>query len=158
MIRELLLVRHGDAEFFGPDGSDASRRLTQHGRSDLERSYPKIFAGLKNATDVHLWVSPAVRAQETAAVIRDAARVPFASEDVHDSLYAQNDEAFLAELEAEGEGCVIAVGHIPFMERMLFELTGEHRSFGKGAVACISFVGGDLRKATLDWFAKVPKR
>ncbi len=156
MIRELVLVRHGDAEFYGPEGTDASRRLTKKGRKALETTYPTTFQVLAGRDDLHLWVSPAVRAVQTAEVISGSG-VDFVDEDMHESLYQQNDDEFLAELEAEGEGCVVAVGHIPFMERMLYELTGDDISFGKGAVACVSFKNGDLGRGKLAWFVQGPK-
>ena len=156
MIRELVLVRHGDAEFVGPEGTDASRRLTKKGREVLQAAYPETFARLRDVDDVHLWVSPAVRAVETAELV-EGAGVHFVDKDVHKSLYEQDDDGFIAELEAEGEGCVVAVGHIPFMERMLYQLTGDDIKFGKGAVASVTFKKGELRRGRLSWFIQGPK-
>lgn len=156
MINKLVLVRHGDAEFYGPEGTDESRRLTKHGRKALRRAYPSVFARLADEDGLNVWVSPAVRAVQTAEVVADALDIDPDTFDVHDSLYVQDDDEFLAELEAEGEGVVIAVGHVPFMQRMLYKLTGTDVSFTKGSVAAISFEGGDLRKGTLDWFAEGP--
>lgn len=157
MLERLVLVRHGDAEFIGPEGTDTSRRLTKRGLKALKKAYPKTFASLKDVDDLSMWVSPAVRAVETAEVAGDVLGVDPDDFDIHVCLYEQDDEEFLAELEAEGDGCVVAVGHIPFMHRMLWNLTGEDIPFPKGSVACIAFEDGDLSKATLEWFDEGPR-
>jgi len=157
MLRKLVLVRHGDAEFFGPEGTDASRRLSKHGKRDLKKAYPDIFDCLRAEEDLHVWVSPAVRALQTAKVLAKVLDIDPDDFDIHNSLYEQYDEEFLAELDAEGDGIVIAVGHIPFMNRMLYALTGEDIPFGKGSVACIAFADGELKNAQLEWFETVPK-
>lgn len=156
MVRMLVLVRHGDAERYGPEGTDASRRLTRRGAKALRRAYPRTFRRLADAGDVALWVSPATRALQTAEVAADVLGIDPKDFDIHQSLYDQDDEEFLAELGAEGDGCVVAVGHVPFMNRVLRELTGEGVAFAKGSVAAISFASGDLSRGRLEWFADCP--
>lgn len=158
MIRKLVLVRHGDAEFYGPEGTDESRRLTTRGLEALKSAYPRIFAALRDEPDVSLWVSPAVRAMQTAEVVGEALGIDPDEFALHDSLYEQDDDEFLAELSAEGEGIVVAVGHIPFMQEMLYQLTGEDLPFKKGAVACIAITDNDRFHGTLEWFETAPKR
>lgn len=157
MLKRLVLVRHGDAEFYGPEETDASRRLTKKGKKALKRAYPQVFSALKGRDDLSIWVSPAVRAMETAEVVGDVLGIDPDEFDCHVSLYEQDDEEFMAELEAEGDGTVIAVGHIPFMHRVLWELTGEDEPFSKGAVASVAFNDADLRHAEMEWFAECPK-
>lgn len=157
MVETLVLVRHGDAELFGPEGTDESRRLTELGIEALERDYPMTFARICDRADLKIWVSPAVRALETAEIAGKVLDIEPESFELHNSLYEQDDDVFVAELEAEGTGCIVAVGHIPFMQRLAFELAGVDLPFGKGAVAAISFPTGDLRRGQLDWFVQGPK-
>ena len=156
MLNMLVLVRHGDAEFFGPEGTDASRRLTKRGVKALARAYPAIFSQLKDEEGIRFWVSPATRALQTAEIAAGTLGIAPADFDLHESLYAQNDDEFLAELEAEGDGCVIAVGHVPFMQRMCWDLTGANVPFSKGSVAAVRFADGDVSKAELVWFEPGP--
>lgn len=158
MLRKLVLVRHGDAEFYGPEGTDASRRLTKKGRKALKHGFPEMLEPLVGEEGITFWVSPAVRAVETAEIAADVLGIDPDEFDFHESLYEQDDEEFLAELYAEGDGCVVAVGHIPFMPRVLYSLTAEDIPFGKGSVACVSFEDGDIDRATLEWFAHVPAK
>ena len=143
MLQRLVLVRHGDTEFFGPEGTDESRRLTKRGAKALRKAYPTTLEPLKALADVAFWVSPAVRANQTAEIAADVLDI--------------DPDEFLAELGAEGDGTVVAVGHVPFMHRMLWTLTGEDVPFSKGSVASVAFEGGDLRKATLEWFVEGPE-
>lgn len=157
MLQRLVLVRHGDTEFFGPEGTDESRRLTKRGAKALRKAYPTTLEPLKALADVAFWVSPAVRANQTAEIAADVLDIDPDEFDIHTSLYEQDDDEFLAELGAEGDGTVVAVGHVPFMHRILWALTGEDVPFSKGSVASVAFEGGDLRKATLEWFVEGPE-
>lgn len=156
MIERLVLVRHGDAEFYGPDGTDLSRRLTVDGAEALREAYPDIFSRLASEQEVTFWVSPAVRAYETAEIAAEVLDIDPEDFSTRESLYEQDDDMFQMELYAEGEGCVVAVGHVPFMHRFLWELTGEDIAFGKGSVACVTFDDGDVSHAKLEWFAEGP--
>lgn len=156
MVERLVLVRHGDAEFYGPDG-DESRRLTKRGKKALKKAYPQIFAALKQLDDVTFWVSPAERALATAEIAADVLDIDPEDFDIHNSLYEQDDDEFLAELDAEGEGTVVVVGHIPFVHRILWELTGEDIPFTKGSVASVALEDGDVRHGRLEWFAEGPE-
>ena len=157
MLKRLVLVRHGEAEFMGPEGTDESRRLTPQGKEELEKAYPATFEPLKGLDDVTIWVSSAIRAQQTALVIAELLGIEPEDFDLHLSLYTQDDDEFLAELEAEGQGTVIAVGHVPFTQRMLFKLTGEDLPFTKGSVASLTFADGDPSKAQLEWYKAGPQ-
>lgn len=153
MLELLVFVRHGDAEFYGPEGTDVSRRLTKKGVKALRRGFPEVFKNLEGRDDIHIWVSPAVRAIQTAEVVGETLGIDPDEFDIHNSLYDQDDDEFLAELEAEGDGCVIAVGHVPFVQRVTLNLTDVDVPFSKGSVAAISFGGETLREAELEWFA-----
>ncbi|MGN0076153.1 MAG: SixA phosphatase family protein [Parafannyhessea sp.] len=152
MVSLLVLVRHGDAEPKGADG-DKARRLTPEGLKRLRKSYPSLFADFEARGSLELWVSPAVRAQMTAEVVADALGVDANEAIPHESLYDQDDEAFLGELRASDAGTIVAVGHVPFMRDMVEWLCGEDLPFHKGAVAAIEFPTGRIARgeARLLW-------
>ena len=157
MIRKLVLIRHGDAEYRRLGETDAQRRLTKEGLKALQREYPALLSPLAgNLDDLQVWSSEAVRARQTAEVACDALGIEPEAIEFHKSLYAQDYDMFYAELEA-AEGTVVAVGHIPFMEEVSGDLTGTFISFPKGSIACFEVRGNDLRKAQLLWFARGPE-
>ncbi len=151
-IERLVLVRHGKPENYGPDGTDASRRLTPEGVAELERRFScELAPRLGSEKSIHIWSSPAVRARQTAELA--ASSLGIASDAIEEckALYAQDDVEFMAELEAMGDGTVIAVGHIPFMDRFCWSLTGQDVLFRQGTVCCIEFAGGELQHGGVAW-------
>ena len=162
MVETLVLVRHGKAEPGSPTLPDIERSLTSAGRAALAapEGFPTIFARLDGPMreQAELWVSPALRARQTAEEV--AAVIGARPLIEHESLWEQDGVAFLDELAAADARTVIAVGHIPFMNELLDWLTGEAERFSPGGVAAIrlsptrsaSELGG-----TLLWTAKAPK-
>ena len=155
MVKMLVLVRHGAPEATSPTGSDLDRRLTSSGARSLRAAYPRTFALLGDDPRVSVWSSPAVRALETADVV--AAAVGAEDIEVHQSLYAQDGAAFLAELEATDAPCVIAVGHAPFVDTLVARLVGTCPPFGKGTAAAIDLPEGPGRRGVLRWFVTGPE-
>lgn len=156
MIRKLVLIRHGDAEYRRLGETDAQRRLTKHGLKALQREYPAMLAPLAQEHDVHVWSSEAVRAQQTAEVACDVLGVARKDIEYHLSLYAQDWDLFYGELDA-ADGVIVAVGHIPFMEEVASELAHQMIGFPKGSIACFEVPDGDLRHAKLQWFQRGPE-
>lgn len=161
MVETLILVRHGKAE---PGGGrpDIERPLTDAGRAALAApdGFPAIFARLDDDVreQAELWVSPALRARQTAEEV--AAVIGGRPLIEHESLWEQDGVAFLEELAASGARSVIAVGHIPFMNELLDWLTGEAESFSPGSVAAIRLSptgSANELGGTLLWLLKVPK-
>ena len=162
MVSTLILVRHGKAEHGGPGVPDIERQLTDAGRAALAgpEGFPASFSQLseEERDEAELWVSPAVRAEQTAeeilVVIGDR---PMRE---HESLWEQDQIAFLQEVAASDARMVIAVGHIPFMNDMLDWLTDDASlSFSPGAVAAVRMDPGQTAAdchGTLMWFAKGP--
>ena len=135
MIRKLVLIRHGDAEYRRLGETDAQRRLTNTGLKALQREYPAMLAPLSgDLDDLQVWSSEAVRARQTAEVACDVLGVEPEAIEFHRSLYAQD-----------------------FMEEVSGDLTGTFISFPKGSIACFEVRGNDLRKAQLLWFARGPE-
>mgnify|MGYP003238312487 FL=1 len=151
MVKTLVLVRHGAPEA----GADLDRRLTASGARALRTAYPRTFALLGDDAQVEVWSSPAVRALETADVV--AASTGAQDIEVHQSLYAQDMAAFLAELEASDALVVAAVGHAPFVDNLATRLLGQCPSFGKGTAVAIDLPDGASGRGVLRWYVAGPE-
>ena len=155
MVKTLVLVRHGAPEATSPTGADLDRRLTESGARSLRAAYPRTFALLGDSPRAPVWSSPAVRAPETADVV--AASPGAADIEVHQSLYAQDVAAFLAELGAADAPCVIAVGHAPFVDTLASRLVGGCPPFGKGTAVAIDLPEGADGRGVLRWYVAGPE-
>ncbi len=160
MVKTLVLVRHGKTEDVSETGMDIDRKLTASGIRALEVSFPRTFSLLGEEPDVVIWSSPAVRALQTAGVVAEA--VDVGSIDVHQSLYDQDVDGLLAELEAAMPaldcGALVLVGHVPFMDELSLRLADVELRFNKGAVAAISLDEGKATEkgCTLRWYVAGP--
>lgn len=155
MVKLLVLVRHGAPEATSPTGADLDRRLTESGARALRAAYPRTFSLLGDIDRPQVWSSPAVRALETADVV--AAATGAEDIEVHQSLYAQDAAAFLAELEAAQATCVIAVGHAPFVDTLAARLAGSCPMFGKGTAVAIDLLEGPSGRGALRWYVAGPE-
>ena len=155
MVKMLVLVRHGAPEATAPSGADLDRRLTASGTRSIKAAYPRTFALLGNDAHPAVWSSPAVRALETAEVVAEAVQAE--GIEVHESLYAQNASAFLAELEASESTCVIAVGHAPFVDTIAARFLGTCPAFGKGTAVAIDLPEGLQGRGVLRWYVAGPE-
>jgi len=166
MSLTLVLVRHGKAAAKRLGQTDFERELTPEGRDALSRAYGKTFAQLSDEHHVELWVSPATRAEQTAAEIAAVLDTELSQARRMDCLYEQDADAFLDELSArvlEGPGVVVAVGHVPFMEQLAGWLGGYELPFSTGAAAAFelktppSEASGARPPARLLWFVQGPR-
>lgn len=164
MVTTLILIRHGKAERAGFGQPDIDRSLTPGGIEALAGpdGFTRTLAQLADPerAEAEVWVSPALRARQTAA---EAVRV-IGERDLieHESIWEQDLGLFFDELDASDASTVIAVGHIPFMNEAAAWLTGEPVSFSPGSVAAISLPEGPAASQAngtgkLLWFAPGPK-
>lgn len=125
MSRELLLLRHGEAEHTAPGGRDFERALAEPGRRDVQR----MGAWLQSQGLVpdHLLSSPALRARQSATFAAGA--LGLRGHELHwdERIYG----AELASLLAVLADCprearrVLLVGHNPGLEELLLYLGGS---------------------------------
>ena len=111
MPADLLLWRHAQAELLQAGQADLERRLTPRGQRQAEAMGRWLHPRLPRSTLV--WVSPAVRTQQTAAAlgrsfITQAGLVPEASPESIGRLLACADAA----------GPVLLVGHQPTLGQL----------------------------------------
>lgn len=166
MATTVVFVRHGKAQGMAEAASDYHRELTPDGLAALQAAYPDTFSRMADEPgDIVLWVSPAVRAKMTAEVIESVLDVEDVEE--HESILYQDVEAVISELQEalfeKDDGAIICVGHVPSMEDLVYELSGNALDFGVGSAAALSLdptrMGeGDRRKAgKLLWFVRGPE-
>jgi phosphohistidine phosphatase len=152
---QLLLFRHGIAEDHGPDGTDASRRLTKEG---IERT-AEAARGLAKIADAPgaVLTSPKVRARQTADLVADA----FGERaEVLDALADEDFEAILRALAKREEETIVIVGHEPTFSRLVeFVCTGQVRGsveMKKAGCACVELElqrSGKVTFGRLHWLA-----
>lgn len=137
---DLLVIRHGKAEPYGPDGSDASRPLSDEGRKQVRRG----ARGLRKLVPEldGLVSSPLVRAVETAEIVADA-YAPLGFEQTP-ALEPNRDPKELADwLAGRRENVLAVVGHEPLLSHAAsWFLSGLRSSFielGTGGVLRLHF-------------------
>jgi phosphohistidine phosphatase len=152
----LLIIRHGIAEDFGPDGTDAGRRLTAEG-VDKTRQVAKGLVKIARKPEVVL-SSPKVRALQTAKIVGEAFGAAVRVEDV----IQEEDPGALVNLMAQcNEESIAIVGHEPTLGALVELLISGRMSKGstplkKAGVACFELNFGKNPSdfdAQLKWFA-----
>lgn len=114
---ELIIFRHGLAEDVGPDGKDASRRLTAEGQE-------KTLAAARGLAEIIdrpsvILASPKVRAMQTAKILGKV----FDRTPVEMALLAEGPAARVAPVLAKREEpSVMIVGHEPTLSELASSL------------------------------------
>lgn len=149
MATTVILVRHGEAKGKKLGQTDFERELTKKGAQALRKAFPHTFAQVKPTNKSELWVSTAVRAQQTAQIANDTLGIATVRD--MDYLYEQDLEAFFDELAVTTADLVVVVGHIPFMEDACAMLTGAFHGFSTGSAAAVQI--NENGKGKLLWFS-----
>jgi phosphohistidine phosphatase len=137
MAVTLVLVRHGQAERKKIGQTDIERSLTPEGLRALGAAFPTTFSLVEVTQHTELWVSPALRARQTAEVANETLRIPDERQFDCRELFDQDEAEFLDLVAASDADTIVAVGHIPFMNRLTEYLSGQPVAFDTGGVAAI---------------------
>ena len=138
-MKHVWFVRHGAAQAAHPDG-DAARTLSAPGRADLTRA-AAVVARFGVRADA-LWVSPFVRAQETAAVVGPAFGAP-ATTTVPD-LVPEGPTGRVADAVRQAAAqTLVVVSHLPLLPSVVGALTGARVEIGTGTLVHVALLGGD---------------
>lgn len=146
---ELLLLRHGQAEDYNPQGGDFSRALVEKGLEQA-RHAARILRAASSLPDLVL-TSPVVRARQTADAFTTEAAVPGA---IVLSWLAcgMAPETALDELAAYPDfKRIMIVGHEPDFSRFIqysLGAFGEAIEVRKGSITCLD-ISPPSRRATL---------
>lgn len=139
------ILRHGEAEAGHPD---AERQLTVEGRREIEWLAEKLEIQEKHRPNC-LWVSPLIRARETAELFCRClgwSLVPTITED----LIPSGNPARVARNLIEGEQSALVVGHNPHLEMLVSYFLSGHSDgvlavMNTGSLACLEYsqLGGN---------------
>lgn len=153
---QLLVVRHGIAEAAGPDGTDASRRLTQEGVEKTRSAARGLaFVGPRPMT---ILTSPRVRAMQTAEILGQVFDLP---PQTLRSLGDASPARILTDLARHRKDVVCIVGHEPVLSRLVELACGAQTPGGfiemkKAGCACLDLVydeQGPAHPGQLLWLA-----
>jgi phosphohistidine phosphatase len=143
----IFLVRHGDADAEVPEAlDDGARALTSRARALL----PEHFQNLRPlfAKPDVVYMSPLVRAVQTAMLLVEAIRYPGPLR-THRALFPDGPVGAIdALLSAEGDGCVVLVGHQPSMSACaahLLQLASFPKPVNPGTVIGIEREGAQAK-------------
>jgi len=116
----LWLLRHGQAQ--AEARTDAARELTAHGRDEVGQSIEHLRGRALN-----IYASPYVRAQQTAALVRDALPVAGALQTVAWLTPDSDPRDSLARLQQLAGDEILLVSHQPFIGALGGLLVHGHR-------------------------------
>ena len=142
-MKQLLLLRHAQAEPKPPLGDDFERPLSRAGRAQAA-AVGRYLAKAKLRPE-HVLVSGARRARETwetvAAVVGDGC-----SQSVDDSLYSAAPQGLLFEIGRfpDDAACGLVVAHNPAIHALVVGLIG-----GRGDPAAMKLLRQDMPAGTL---------
>lgn len=152
---ELMLFRHGIAESYGSEGTDASRRLTDEGKVKTAQA-GRGLARIATAPQAIL-TSPLVRAQQTAEIL---APIFGCRSEVFEPLGYGSATDIIRQLALRSEASLLLVGHEPTLSQTAEILcTGRARGFivlKKAGCICVEAridADGDRAAALIKWVA-----
>ena len=149
---QLMLWRHGQAE--PQASSDAARPLTQIGTRQVAEVVERRRESLAAVTEV--WISPYVRAVQTAAIgAQCIAESAVWRRDMAHLIPEADPAQLLDRLAATTTQSLLLVGHQPLLGTVLNALCGAEAgrySLSTGALACLQFPVGIARQCgDLQW-------
>jgi phosphohistidine phosphatase len=136
----LDLIRHGDAVPAGSAG-DASRALSAAGRRDVTHLAEEYVR--RKWRPARVFVSPLLRAQETARILLDHLGGEIELETLDELDPSYDGSELIAALRAGATvDYVVAIGHQPSLGHLAEALTGEEVAFPPAGMAWLEFGGG----------------
>lgn len=136
-MKTLFIMRHGEAH--ARASTDEARPLTERGKADVERVAKTLSDELSEIDQ--LWVSPYLRARETAATVNGVLGrgiEPIVTE----LLTPDADWRTLCEqLQACEEEHLLLVSHMPLVGELIHFLTGAEPGrypMGTASIACLT--------------------
>jgi phosphohistidine phosphatase len=157
-MKTLYLLRHAESGRQEPGLEDFDRPLNDRGR-EAAPLVGRLIRERKLRVDL-LLSSPAVRARQTAALVKESAGLSAGL--LYDGRIYEADAAALLEVvtqAAEPAEALLLVGHNPGLERLLALLTGETRSMPTAALACVAldvekWVQARVGAGRLEWLVR----
>jgi len=145
---ELILWRHAEAEIGEPD---LGRKLTPKGEKQARRMSEWIHTHLPQ--NAKIYVSPAMRAQQTASALADISHRKLRTMD-EIAPGATADEVLAAVDWPKARATIVIVGHQPTLSKLVLTLMGADQRagmrFNKGAIAVMQ-----LERLSSTWSAEL---
>lgn len=147
---KILLLRHGIAEDRSLDRVDFERKLTDEGKMKLDIDYPSLSVYLKGKK-VRLVSSPLVRARETAEILK--VYMPEVEIEEMDFVGTGDFEGFKdLVFKSLDYDYLLIVGHSPFFEEWLYEVTCHDIPIKKGSALEIELTDGETFTGKVNWY------
>lgn len=157
-MKTLYLLRHAESSWTDTGLQDFDRPLNASGR-EAAPLVGRLIRERKLRVDLII-SSPAVRARETAALVRESAGL--AAELLYDERIYEADASRLLEVvtqAAESADALMLVGHNPGLEELLAFLTGQQRHMATATLACVAldaekWTEARARAGRLEWLVR----
>lgn len=136
-MKTLYLLRHAKSSWKDPGLQDFDRPLNGRGR-EAAPLVGRLIRKRKLRVEL-LLSSPAARARQTAALVKESAGLT--ADLFYDERIYEADAARLLDVvtqASESADALMLVGHNPGMEELLTFLTGEERRMQTAALACVA--------------------
>ncbi len=139
-MKRIILMRHAKSDWESGALSDIERPLNERGLKNAPMMAQRLHTYCKHHA-IHfdtIYTSPALRTQETAALVAKAL-TPSPTITTVDSFYessAQNLAMFIASLPEDVETAMI-IGHNPSIAELAFEWAGLAQKFSTAAFVVI---------------------
>ena len=148
---KLYLVQHGEA---CAKDVDPNRALTEQGKADVNRL--AVFLRKSGVSVEHIIHSGKLRAEQTAARLVNAIAAGTTPE-VSALINPNDDPAQFAQLSFSWSGDTLIVGHLPFMAKLVSQLTLRNTQtvftdFTPGSAVCLE--RHDDNRWTISWMVR----
>lgn len=144
---ELILLRHGEAEFSSPD---SARQLTANGKQQvikMAKTYRQKIAGIELVL-----TSPLQRALETTQLFMDNAEIKCNFQVVDYLLPDSTVENIERHIQPYDKKKILMVGHLPLLDYWIDYLTGNNNvNMATASLASLSMDYAYRHMATLNW-------
>ncbi|MGH1472343.1 MAG: phosphohistidine phosphatase SixA [Cellvibrionaceae bacterium] len=146
---KLFVLRHGEAEYSA--STDQERQLTEHGKSEVRSAVEKSLSKLKVVK--HIFVSPYIRAQQTAGIVHEL--LPDIAMSTLPMITPSGKVSEVLDfLQNENIENVLLVSHQPLVGDLVSELVGQPVGFYRMSTAALAYVKTDVYAigcGTLRW-------
>ncbi|MBO7701774.1 MAG: CHAD domain-containing protein [Eggerthellaceae bacterium] len=143
MTKTIVIMRHAKAKRPVEGQPDIERPLSEAGKRSMRATLCDSLAFWpKGNPGAEIWSSPAERTRQTAELLTAACKQKGIDTggdfELLDCLWEGDAAALKEALKATEAETVFIVGHNPFVEDWVRELTGSRIVFATGAMACIA--------------------
>ena len=124
-MKRLFILRHAKAAFNSPSGLDVDRPLTESGKQTAQKLGYKLKG--RNEQIDRVWISPAVRTQQTGLFLSATAALDTDTLFTIDWLYQTNVEELLSNIHQLPNELksILIIGHNPTLTQVCNALINE---------------------------------